>query len=343
MTRPYLSERLVQIGSPGGLEALLQAEKRSLEIIRDAREYAGDRMPGQTHVQIVAFGSLGRREYTDASDLDHLVIVRDRARAQDIRKAREVADEICGRVGSKNPGASGMFGVAIGTYDLLGRIGLESDTNHTQTRRLLLLEESVGLQNIVQHEALLSDILERYLVEYHAPKAGIPRLLLNDVVRYWRTLAVDYQAKNWSRLSPEGWGLRYLKLRITRKITFAGMLAAVYMPALEGVGATKEYLFDVLMKPSLVRLLLLHDHLDEERQKDLVDCLRVASRFNQCLADESFRSMASSVKDHTERSRWPAEFLEMQELSEHLQEKLSQVFFRGEGRVSEITYKYCLF
>ena len=96
----------------------------------------------------------------------------------------------------------------------------------------------------------MRSILKRYLVDYHnfenvSPlhKRGVARFLLNDVVRYWRTVAVDYQAKRWDELSPPAgafqeddglgleppkWGLRYIKLRSSRKLAFVGSLVSLH-------------------------------------------------------------------------------------------------------------------
>jgi len=70
---------------------------------------------------------------------------------------------------------------------------------------------------------VLRVLLKRYLVDDFGyampPKAAarVPRFLLNDLVRYWRTMAVDFAAKRRER-EGAGWGLRNFKLRMSRKL-----------------------------------------------------------------------------------------------------------------------------
>ncbi|EEG26192.1 nucleotidyltransferase domain-containing protein [Corynebacterium matruchotii] len=241
--------------------ALFSAANRSASAIDRARKMICsyvDQHP--KHIRdiddIVAFGSLARYELTPNSDLDYLTI-------SENPESSEIPDAIINNIrrtmvtGSelKKPGTTGIFGKSINPKELISNIGLQRDTNEILTRRVLFLEESVSLMYPEKHRDILWSIVNTYL-DARERKGQTPRYLLNDIIRYWRTIAIDYQAKIEGN-KPKA--LRHVKLLIPRKLCFISSLAPLYLHHLdvEKFDSEPNFLVDSYLEPSSIRLMRL--------------------------------------------------------------------------------------
>ena len=158
---------------------------------------------------VALMGSWGRMEVTHGSDTDWLLIgPGDVAGVED-------------RLGSA-AGTRAIFDAQVDVATL-ARIGAAEDDTLNQTRRLLLLIESVPVVGPERHREALRALLGAYLGRERRDRRP-PRFLLNDLVRYWRTVAVEFEGKGDRK-----WALRHAKLRTSRTILFAGGL----LPLLE--------------------------------------------------------------------------------------------------------------
>lgn len=217
------------------LEALAERSEEGFPNLTTARALTERRLPEMRErlsaVEVDAdacvamFGSWGRSELTAGSDDDWAVLVNGPER----EKVRPTPSQIEAAVGEdeRKAGSQGIFGAIAFCDHLVERIGLDGDDNKNLTRRMLLMLESVAVVNESAHLASRRRVLDGYLDD-SAKDYRPPRFFLNDLIRYWRTVCVDFVGKEREG-EGQKWALRNLKLGTSRKILFAGGLLPLHV------------------------------------------------------------------------------------------------------------------
>jgi predicted nucleotidyltransferase len=310
---------------------------------------------------IVVFGSLGRDEFTPGSDVDWTLLIDGIADPAHFDTALEIRRKLK-ELGHATRGREGVFGNLAFSHNLIHQIGGEDDTNSNTTRRILLLVESEVIGRRDAHRRILHNILHRYLNEdrglwYGSGEFRVPRFLLNDIVRYWRTMAVDFAYKQRTR-GNEGFALRNIKLRVSRKLIFISGMVACFSCHLSLTAEEKKLIYgSKAVQPlvvhlqrtlSLAPLQLIASVLlkFEELWKPASELFGAYDSFIKILADESLLPNGKTPRKHLDElsvEELDPVFQEARQLSHRFRDAVHDIFLKSNTELSRLTIEYGVF
>ena len=307
---------------------------------------------------IVVFGSVARQEVTCISDLDWILLVDGAAVPEHKEQEREI-ERLLTSHHFVEPGKSGVFGRMVGSHDLVHNIGGEDDRNSNTTRRVLLLLESLPIGNREAYDRVRRQVVRRYLRDdrgllYGGRNVRIPRFLLNDFTRYWRTITVDFVYKQ--RTDDRKWALRNAKLRMSRKLIFAAGLMHCFFCHLDGaaaeavniaksgskdIGFLTAYLEDQIALPPLevMAKACVQLNISKDTAQSLFDSY---NQFLLIMDDPQKRSELEHAHTH-EDLRSSKVWKEMGGISRQFHRSLVMLFMKENENLCDLTTEYGLF
>ena len=244
------------------------------------------------------------------------------------------------------------------SHDIIHQIGGQYDTNKNTTQRILLLLESCPIGKRTEaYERVIRGVINRYLEEDVHPlirdsrRYRVPRFLLNDIVRFWRTMAVDFASKQRDRAG-EGWGLRNAKLRMSRKLIFASGLLVCFGTTLDpdlndqistDKDAIKLKLVNYIRdRVRLSPLQILAKSVEQYEVPDTTakELFGAYAEFLGLLDDEQARNALKALR--ASDSRTDTAFQRVREISRAFENALDHIFFENPN-VAPLTRKYGVF
>lgn len=261
-------------------EALTRSEDQ-LKVMRDvAREVIGE----NSNVIVGVNGSIARREMTSGSDVDlfFLTLGDTGQQALDIKDAyrsRLIDLEI------KMPAQDGVFDAVLSVDELLSNIGGDDDTNKFLTRRMLYLLEGEWVFNHTEFESLRARLIDHYVAE-NLEDHKFCQYLLNDIIRYWRTICVDFEQK--TAKGEKARAIRLIKLRFARMMLYFGGVAAIAQTGDIPAAEKQAKLLEMFSLHPAARLRAVFG------EKDVMPALSSYATFLSALDDKSIRAALDS-------------------------------------------------
>jgi len=306
---------------------------------------------------LVVFGSLARGEWTSKSDLDWTYLIDGEANSDHLKISQQI-QRLFRDWGYEEPGPTGTFGNMAFSHDIIHQIGGQYDTNKNTTQRILLLLESCSIGKRTEaYERVIRGVINRYLEEdvhpltHDSKRYRVPRFLLNDIVRFWRTMAVDFASKQRDRAGA-GWGLRNAKLRMSRKLIFASGLLVCFSASLDSelngqISTDKDAIKLKLINHirnyvRLTPLQVLAKSMEHYRVPDATarELFGAYAEFLRLIDDEKSRNALKTLR--ASDSRTDPTFRCVREISRAFENALDNIFFENPN-VAPLTRKYGVF
>ncbi|MBS1778059.1 MAG: hypothetical protein JST70_01965 [Bacteroidetes bacterium] len=169
------------------------------------------------------------------------------------------------------------------------------DFSNFFTARLLLLLESYPVVNSKYYDSVIKEIIQTYYRDFHDHREFKPTFLVNDIIRYWKTLCLNYEHRRNRPVEDETKKLKThvknLKLVFSRKLTCFSLILSIVSKynnlsedaLLEYVKLTPVERLDRIAKenPSTVQLVKeifeLYSYfieLNNQTEKDLLEWMK---------------------------------------------------------------------
>ena len=296
---------------PAPIEERISFSTDKVAQIREALAHA---LGVDTPIAVVVNGSFARREASTESDLDYFLVADASFPEEERTRLLETIEQIVGKVVARPPAKGGAFDHAAESIeDMEQNIGGAGDTNDKITRRVLFLLEGDWLYGAARFALYRERIVKQYIRD-SITDHQLSRFFLNDLIRYYRTICVDFEFK--TREAGKDWGTRNLKLVFPRKLMyFSGILVAA--ETAQQTYATKISTTINLLNSTPV------ERLTRVCGGRAAKALEMYGEFLRAFADPKVRAMAKTVT--ADRKTHVEDFNKIKNASHHFSWELAKL------------------
>lgn len=216
-----------------------QAKEKVAEI---RRKFEAEELFQHRPITVYCAGSLGRGDIGKLSDLDLFILSGEDK--DTISRLNEVeilsaAIRINRELDYKEFSNDGQFLKVYYKHALLDAVGdPKDDSQNSFTARMLMLLESTPVCNRLIYEEYLDTFIEHYFRDSRGKRSFRPLFLINDILRYWRTLCLNYELIRDDRTKP--WRKKNINLKFSRMLTVFGTILPIVAKPVSTAECVKE-------------------------------------------------------------------------------------------------------
>lgn len=227
--------------------------KRLNEIREEIKRY-----PSLELLSIYVVGSIGRGDVGQQSDLDLFLMANNSDTVNEQTIQKNLA-KICQELGYTDC-YDNNHPLVHQLPDMLDKLGAPADDNLNlfTARMLLLLESQCVSEKTIAYEQMIDDIISHYLRDGRGKKSFRPLFLLNDILRYWRTLCLNYELIRDDTSRP--FHKKNINLKFSRMLTIFGTV----LPIMAKPQIGKDELIELTKLSPHARFAQGLDDLNEE-------------------------------------------------------------------------------
>lgn len=205
--------------------ALAAAEFFSKTTIENTRAAIANSPPPAAIKILAAAGSLARKEASEQSDLDLIMVTADDVEVDEAELAAW-RDQLCDDLNIDKPNPNGVFIKSVPYSRLVSTAGYAKEDYGDVAKRVLTVLESQWLFGEDDYHRLIDEVLNCYAEDVRTGPHKVFLFLLNDIIRFFRALCVNYEHTKSETMDGK-WPIRNLKLRHSRVLMYFSMVAAL--------------------------------------------------------------------------------------------------------------------
>lgn len=211
--------------------------------------FGKDNLFSRHDIAVYCAGSIARGDVGLKSDLDLFLLSAHECKRLDSFELIAHAIQINRELGFPSFSNDGKYLQIYSLTKMRDSVGTPSDDHeNTFTARMLLLLESRPLTNDALYDNALTSILGHYFRDSRGKTSFRPLFLINDLLRYWRTLCLNYEQIRDDPTKP--WHKKNINLKFSRMLTVFGTV----LPVIVGQLSTSDDVRRLVRAPPLERL-----------------------------------------------------------------------------------------